>query len=337
MKIAVLDDYQDFCRTTEAYARLSGHEVVVLNEHVTDLDELAGRLAGAEALVLMRERTPVTAALLDRLPALRLVSQSGAHPHIDVAACTARAVTVCSAVSKRPSYATAELTWALVLAAMRHVPQEVARLRSGGWQQTIGTGLRGRTLGVLGYGRLGSLVAGFGRAFGMRVLVWSRESSLATARADGYSAAPNKAVLFEESDVLTVHLRLLPSTRGAVTAQDLARMKPTALFVNTSRAGVVEAGALLAALNAGRPGMAAIDVFEHEPVLGASDPLLALENVVATPHLGYVERDGLEAYYATVFEQVLAFARGAPTNVLNPEALERPASPSSARAETGPT
>jgi len=332
MKIAVLDDYQDFCRTTEAYARLGGHEVVVLNDHVKDPDDLAGRLAGVEALVLMRERTPVTAALLDRLPSLRLVSQSGAHPHIDVAACTARGITVCSAVSKRPSYATAELTWALVLAAMRHVPQEVARLKAGGWQRTIGTGLRGRTLGVLGYGRLGSLVAGYGRAFGMRVLVWSRESSLATARADGYSAAPNKAVLFEESDVLTVHLRLLPSTRGTVSAQDLARMKPTALFVNTSRSGVVEAGALLAALQAGRPGTAALDVFEHEPVFDASDPLLALDNVVATPHLGYVERDGLESYYATVFDQVLAFVRGAPVNVLNPEAMERRAPPSPATA-----
>jgi len=325
MKIAVLDDYQDVCRSTRAFGKVRGHEVLVFNDHVTDVDELARRLAGVEALVLMRERTPVTAALLERLPDLRLVSQVSDVPHIDVAACTRRGVIVSSASSKRPSYATAELTWALVLAAMRHVPHEASRLRAGGWQERVGTSLRGRTLGILGYGKIGSVVAGYGRAFGMRVLVWSRDTSLASARADGYSSARNKAALFEESDVLSVHLRLVPVTRGIVTAAELARMHAQSLFVNTSRAGLVEPGALVEALRAGRPGMAAVDVFDVEPP-PAGDPLLTLPNVVATPHIGYVERDSLEGYFATVLDQVVAYARGAPVNVVNPDVLERKAS-----------
>jgi D-3-phosphoglycerate dehydrogenase len=325
MNIAVLDDYQDTVRTLACFARVAGHRVTVWTDHTKDVDVLAERLRDAEALCLIRERTPIRAALLERLPRLGLISQVSVYPHIDVEACTRRGVLVCSLLGPgRPSYATAELTWGLILCALRRIPQEVAALRAGRWQAfPIGTGLRGRTLGIWGYGRIGAVVAGYGRAFGMRVLAWGREASLAAARADGHEVAASRAALFEASDVLSLHLRLLDATRGIVTAEDLARMRPTALLVNTSRAGLIVPGALEAALRAGRPGLAAVDVYEDEPVPGGRHPLLALDNVVCTPHLGYVERDGLEAQFATIFDQVLAFAAGAPVNVVNPEALER--------------
>jgi len=325
MKIAVLDDYQNAVRGLAAFEKVKGHEVIVFNDHTRDVDELARRLAGVEALVMIRERTPMTAALLARLPALKIISQTSVYPHIDVAACTKHGVIVSSAMHKRPSYATAELTWGLVLAAVRHIPQEVARLKAGDWQRTVGIGLRGKTLGIFGYGKIGAVVAGYGRAFGMRVLVWGRETTLANARADGYSTTPSKQALFEDADVVSVHLRLIPATRGIVTASDLGAMKPTALFVNTSRAGLVEEGALVAALKTGRPGMAAVDVFEEEPILGAKHPLLAMDNVIATPHIGYVERDGLENYFTHAFDQIVAYAQGAPINVANPEVLAKPA------------
>jgi D-3-phosphoglycerate dehydrogenase len=327
VKIAILDDYQDVVRTLDAFRKLDGHEVVVFNDHTKDVDELGRRLAGVEAIVMIRERTPMTAALLERVPSLRIISQNSVFPHIDVAACSRHGVIVSSAMHARPSYATAELTWALILAAWRHLPEEIERFKRGDWQRTVGIGLRGKTLGIYGYGRIGATVAGYGRAFGMKVLVWARESSLANARADGYSAAPTKQALFEDADVVTVHLRLVGETREIVTRPNLLSMKPHAMFVNTSRAGLVEEGALVEALRAGRPGYAAVDVFEDEPVLGGKHPLLGMPNVVCTPHLGYVERDGYEFYFSNAFDQILAYAKGAPINVANPEAIAGRASP----------
>jgi D-3-phosphoglycerate dehydrogenase len=324
MKVTVLDDYQNIVRSLESYKKLAGHDVTVWNDHTKDVDVLAERLKDTEALVLIRERTPIRAPLIERLPSLKLVSQRSVYPHIDVDALTKRGIVLSSDQHPgKPSYATAELTWGLIIAAMRHIPQEVANLKAGRWQSSVGTGLRGRNLGILGYGRIGSTVAGYGRAFGMNVTIWGREGSRTRAQADGYAAAASREAFFEESDVISLHLRLNDGTRGIVTAEDLSRMKPSALIVNTSRAGLIAPGALEAALKQGRPGMAAVDVFEDEPVLDANHPLLHLPNVVATPHLGYVERDAYENQFSSSFEQVLAFAAGKPVNVINPEALTR--------------
>lgn len=325
MNIAVLDDYQDTVRTLLSFGKVAGHSVTIWNDHTKDVDTLAARLKDTEALALIRERTPIRAPLLERLDRLRIISQVSVYPHIDIEACTRRGVIVSSSQLRgRPSYATAELTWGLILGAMRRIPQEVAALRAGRWQAfPIGSVLRGRTLGIYGYSRIGGVVAGYGKTFGMDVLVWGRETTLARARTDGYSVAASKAELFERSDVLSLHLRLVNDTRGIVTAADLARMKPTALLVNTSRAGLIAPGAVETALRAGRPGFAAVDVYEEEPVLEARHPLLAMDNVVATPHLGYVEREGLESHFAVIFDQILAYARGEPINVVNPEALSR--------------
>ena len=324
MKVSILDDYHDTLRTLACFGKLAGHEVKVWNDHVQDTDALAERLKDAEALVLIRERTPIRAPLIERLPKLKLVSQTSVYPHIDVDACTRRGILLCSDLHPgEPSYATAELAWCLIISALRSVPQEVAALKGGRWQSTIGYALRGRTLGILGYGRIGAVLARYGKAFEMTVLAWGRDRSAERARADGVEFAASKAALFERSDVLTLHVRLTPETRGLVTAADLARMKPTALIVNTSRAGLIEPGALVAALKRGRPGRAAVDVYEDEPLLNPEYPLLAMDNVVCTPHLGYVERDGYERIFSVVFDQILAFAAGKPFNVINPEALER--------------
>jgi len=324
MKISILDDYQDVVRSLDCYSRLRGHEVTVWNDHCKDTEVLAQRLKDTEALVLIRERTPVRAPLIERLPKLKLISHHSVYPHIDVEACTRQGVLLCSNLHPgQPSYATAELAWGLIIAAMRRIPQEVAALKAGRWQSTVGLGLRGKTLGVYGYGRIGAVIAGYGKAFGMKVLVWAREASLARARADGYSAARSKEAFFEDSDVISLHLRLIAETRGIVSAADLARMKPTALIVNTSRAGLIEPGALERALQLGRPGMAAVDVFEEEPVLGASHPLLKLDNALCTPHIGYVERAGYERIFGSIFDQIIAYAGGKPVNMINPEALAR--------------
>lgn len=324
MKIAILDDYQDVVRTLDCYARLEGHDVKIWNDHTRDVDVLADRLRDTEALVLIRERTPIRAPLIARLPKLKLISHHSVYPHIDVDACTKHGVLLCTSLHPgQPSYATAELTWGLIISAMRRIPQEVAALKAGHWQSSVGYGLRGKTLGVYGYGRIGAVIAGYGKAFGMKVLVWAREASLARASADGYAAASSKDAFFETSDVISLHLRLIDATRGIVTAADLARMKPTALIVNTSRAGLIEAGALERALKLGRPGMAAVDVFEDEPVLHASHPLLHLDNAVCTPHIGYVEHAGYERIFGNIFDQILAFAAGKPVNIINPEALTR--------------
>lgn len=321
MKISILDDYHDTLRTLACFRKLAGHDVTIWNDHVQDVDALAGRLQDAEVLVLIRERTTIQAALLERLPKLRLISQRSVYPHIDVDACTRLGVVVSSNLhSDTPSYAAAELTWALVLSAMRQVPQQMAALRAGRWQIGVGSTLRGRTLGIFGYGRIGSVVAGYGKAFGMNVMVWAREASLARSRADGHSAASSKREFFEESDVLSLHMRLVPETRGIVTATDLERMKPTALLVNTSRAPLIEADALVNALRAGRPGMAAVDVYEVEPLVDQHHPLLLMDNVVCTPHIGYVSRDEYEVQFSDIFDQVVAFAAGTPIHVVNPDA-----------------
>lgn len=309
MRIVIPDDYQDAVRHLACFSKLAGHEVTIFNDTVTDAGALAARFADADALVLIRERTAITDALLAKLPRLKLISQTGkGTAHIDVEACRRRGIVV-SAGTGSP-FAPAELTWALVLAAMRHIATEAARLRGGAWQSTIGTLLRGRTLGVWGYGKIGSLVAGYGRAFGMRVIAFGREGSRERAVTDGFETAAEKQALFAESDVLSLHLRLTNETRGIVTAADLASMKREALIVNTSRAELIERDALVSALRAGRPGFAAVDVYEEEPVLGASHPLLSLDNALCTPHLGYVEKDSYELYFGQAFDQVLAFAAG---------------------------
>jgi D-3-phosphoglycerate dehydrogenase len=325
MKISILDDYHDTLRTLECFTKLSGHDVDVWNDHVQDVDALAERLRETEALVLIRERTEIRAPLLRRLPKLRLISQRSAYPHIDVGACTELGVLVSSSLHwGTPSYATAELTWALVLSAVRQLPRQVASLEAGRWQAGVGHTLRGKTLGIHGYGRIGSVVAGYGWAFGMNVQVWARSESLERALGDGYTAAPSKEAFFSECDVISLHMRLVDATRGIVTAGDLARMKPTALLVNTSRAALIAPGALVAALSSGRPGMAAVDVYEEEPLVDAHHhPLLALDNVVCTPHIGYVTRDEYELQFSDVFDQIVAYAAGTPINVVNPRVLER--------------
>jgi D-3-phosphoglycerate dehydrogenase len=319
VKIAILDDYFDTLRTLECFRKLDGHEVTVWNDHVQDVEILADRLKDAEVLVLIRERTQIRAPLLERLPNLRLISQRSVYPHIDIDACTRQGIIVSSSQhAGTPSYAAAELTWALILAATRRIPQQMASLQAGTWQTGVGDGVRGKTLGIFGYGRIGSTVAGYGKAFGMNVLAWSSAPSLQRARDDGYRAAPDKASFFAECDVVSLHLRLVDKTRGIVTASDLARMKPTALLVNTSRAGLIEPGALVEALRAGRPGMAAVDVYETEPLRDPNDPLLKMDNVVCTPHIGYVTRDEYEIQFAEIFDQIAAYAAGNPINVVNP-------------------
>jgi len=323
MKVAILDDYFDTLRTLDCFEKLRGHDVTIWNDHVQDVDDLAARLHDTEALILIRERTQIRAPLLERLPALRLISQRSVYPHIDVDACTRQGVVLSSSQHPgTPSYAAAELTWGLILAAMRQIPQQMAALRDGRWQIGVGNSLRGRTLGIYGYGRIGHAVAGYGAAFGMRVLVWASAESRARAEADGYETAASKRAFFAASDVVTLHLRLYHSTRGAVTAADLAAMKPTALLVNTSRAGLIEDGALVDALRAGRPGMAAVDVYDQEPLRDRSHPLLQMDNVVCTPHIGYVTRDEYEIQFADIFDQVVAYEAGSPINVINPGALK---------------
>ncbi|HEX2914215.1 MAG TPA: D-2-hydroxyacid dehydrogenase family protein [Chloroflexia bacterium] len=319
MRIVIPDDYQDVIRSLNAFSKLEGHEVTVYHDTSKDLEKLVERFQEADALVLTRERTKITEELLARLPKLKLISQTGrGTPHIDLEACTRHGVAV--ATGGGASSSTAELTWALVLAAARHLPQEVAALKAGKWQISIGFSLKGRTLGIFGFGKIGSLVAEYGRVFGMKVLVWGREGSLSRASAAGFEAAASKNELFEKSDVLSLHLQMREETHGIVKAADLALMKPTAVLVNTSRAGLIESGALVAALKAGRPGYAAVDVYEDEPVI--DHPLLHMDNVICTPHLGYVEKDNYEQLFGAAFDQLLAYAAGNPINLINPEVLK---------------
>ena len=322
MNISILDDYHDTLRSLPCFSVLAGRDVTIWNDHVQDVDTLAHRLRHTEALVLIRERTRIDAPLLERLPQLRLISQRSVYPHIDIAACTRLGVIVSSSQhADTPSYAAAELTFALILAAMRRIPQQMNALRAGEWQTGVGNTIRGKTLGIYGYGRIGSVVAGYGRAFGLDVQVLARDASLVRARGDGYRAATSKQAFFETSDIVALHMRLVDATRGIVTAEDLARMKPTALIVNTSRAQLIAGGALVEALHSGRPGMAAVDVYEEEPLRDPHDPLLTLPNVVCTPHIGYVTREEYEIQFRDIFEQIVAYAGGKPINVVNPDVL----------------
>ncbi len=301
MKVSILDDYFDTLRTLPCFHKLDGHEVRVWNDHTQDIDELTTRLRDAQVLVLIRERTQIRGPLLERLDALRLISQRSVYPHIDIDACTRRGVIVSSDQhAGSPSYAAAELTFGLILAAMRRIPQQMFALRAGTWHIGVGDSVRGKTLGIYGYGRIGATVAGYGKAFGMNVLVWAREASLQRARSDGHAVAQSRRAFFESCDVISLHMRLVKETRGIVTRNDLSCMKPTALLVNTSRAPLIEPGALVDALRAGRPGMAAVDVYEEEPVRDADHPLLQMENVVCTPHIGYVTRDEYEIQFSDV-------------------------------------
>jgi D-3-phosphoglycerate dehydrogenase len=321
MHIVIPDDYQDCVRHLDCFSKLDGHNVTIYNNTVKDEDALAARFGTADALVLIRERTVITPALLDRLPNLTLISQTAKiAAHFNLADCSARGIAVAQGQGAPGS--TAELTWALILAASRHIPYEVARLKAGHWQSTLGRQVRGRRLGIWSYGKIGKVVAGYGRAFGMQVWVWGREASKAAALADGVEVAPSRVNFFSASDVVSLHIRLNAETRGIVNAGDLEAMKPDALIVNTSRAELIEAGALEAALRAGRPGFAAVDVYEEEPVVGAAHPLIGLPNALCTPHLGYVEKDNYELYFGSAFDNVVAFAEGRPANIANPEVLK---------------
>lgn len=329
MKIAILDDYQDAVRSLDCFRLLDGHEVKVFSSSARGAGQLAIRLAPFDALVLIRERTAFPRALLAKLPNLKLISQTGkVSGHVDVAAATERGIAIAEGVGS--PVAPAELTWALVMAASRRIVPYANNLKDGLWQTAsinpqlngLGRVLKGRTLAIWSYGKIGKMVAGYGKAFGMRVLVWGGEQSRAAAVADGHEAAASREAFFEQADALTLHLRLADATRGIVTADDLARMKPDALFVNTSRAELVAPGALEAALRHGRPGWAALDVFTDEP-LPADAELLRMPTVLATPHLGYVEKDSYELYFRAAFENVVSFANGNPTNILNPEALTK--------------
>jgi D-3-phosphoglycerate dehydrogenase len=322
MKITILDDYANAVRALPSFSLIAQHDVTVWNDHTDDVDVLAERLKDTEILVLLRERTAIRAPLLERLPKLRMISQRNVYPHIDVAECTRRGVVV--ATTSPPDtalQAAAELTWGLIIAAMRRIPQEMAALKSGQWQTSLGRDMRGALLGIYGYGKIGAMLARYAAAFSMPILAWGRDASQSRARIDGLEVAASREEFFERSDVLALTIRLYPDAVGIVKASDLARMKPTSLFVNTSRAALVERGALLAALKAGRPGMAAVDVYDEEPIYGSADPLLALDNVVCTPHLGYVTQANIDSYFRYAFEQIVAYCAGKPTNVINPEAM----------------
>ncbi|CAN5469845.1 D-2-hydroxyacid dehydrogenase family protein [soil metagenome] len=320
MKIAILDDYQDAVRGLACFRTLDGHDVTVWTDHTEDIDALAERLADTQVLVLLRGRTPIPATLLARLPHLRLISQSGHTDHLDLPACSEHGVLVSAIQASRPSYATAELTWGLILASLRNIGFEAAQLKQHRWQSTLGQGLRGHVLGIFGYGRIGAIVAGYGRAFGMKVIVWGRETTREKALKDGHEVAGSRDEFFATADVVSLHVRYSPATLHLIKAVDLARMKPTALFVNTSRAELVEPDALASALRSGRPGRAAVDVYEVEPP-PADHPLIAMDNALCTPHLGYIERDSHEFAFGNAFDQVAAYVQGRPINVCNPDAL----------------
>lgn len=322
MKVTVLDDYYDTIRKLNCFQKLAGHDVTIWNDHVQDVDQLAERLAETQALVLIRERTQIHAPLIERLSNLKLISQRSVYPHIDVPACTKHGVLLCSSQhAGTPSYSTAEVTWGLILSAMRQIPQQMASLKAGNWQLAPGKTLRGRTIGIFGYGRIGRAVADYAMAFGMKVVIWASEQSRVCARADGFKVADSKQAFFAQCDIVSLHLRLYDSTRGIVTRDNLAQMKPQALLVNTSRAPLIEEGALVCALKSGRPGTAAVDVFESEPMRDRDHPLLNMENVICTPHIGYVTEDEWEIQFSDIFDQIVAFEAGKPINVINEDVL----------------
>ncbi|MCD1625286.1 D-2-hydroxyacid dehydrogenase family protein [Seohaeicola saemankumensis] len=321
MKVHILDDWFHTLEGLSSFAKIEGHDVTVWSDHVEDVDLLAERLSEAEAVVLFRERTPVTAALLARLPRLRLISQRGPYPHVDVAACTAQGVLLASNMSAgMPSYAAAELTWGMILSAMRQIPQQMASLRAGDWQMGVGRTLRGRPIGLYGYGRISGVVAGYAAAFGMQVSIWGSEDARQRAKFDGLHVPETREAFFAGCDVISLHVKLTPQTRGIITAADLGVMRTGSVLVNTSRSGLIEQGALLAGLNAGRPGMAALDVFDTEPLTDTTDPLMAHPHVICTPHIGYVTEDELDMQFGDIYDQINAYAKGAPIHLVNPEA-----------------
>ena len=325
MKVTILDDYHDTLRTLPCFAKLNGHDVTIWNDHLQDVDGLVDRLEETEALVLIRERTNIRTPLLERLPKLRLISQRSVYPHIDINTCTRLGIIVSSNQhADTPSHATAELTWGLVLTALREIPQQMASLKAGNWQTNVGRSVRGKPRGIYGWGRIGKVVASYGDTFGMNVLVWASEAGRERARTDGRITAVSKGAFFERCDVLSLHMRLYDSTRAIITAADLACMKPTSLLVNTSRAPLIESRALEAALLAGRPGMAAVDVYEEEPITKDGHPLLRMPNVICTPHIGYVTREEYELQFTDIFDQIKAYAGGNPINVVNPDVLAKP-------------
>jgi D-3-phosphoglycerate dehydrogenase / 2-oxoglutarate reductase len=332
MNIVILDDYQDVVRKLNCAQKLEPYPAKVFTNTVKGVGQLSVRLRDADVLVLIRERSQISRQLVEKLPRLKLIAQTGRiGAHLDVGACTERGIAVAEGVGSPRS--TAELTWALIMSSMRRIPQYVSSLKHGAWQQSglkaasmppnfsLGMVLYGKTLGIWSYGRIGKLVASYGKAFGMRVLVWGNEATRQQAAADGYELAESREHLFETSDVLSLHLRLGEATTGCVTLDDLSRMKPTALLVNTSRAELIQPDALLAALNRGRPGMAAVDVFESEPIM-QGHALLRLENCICTPHIGYVEQDNYEGLFSSAFDNVVSYIRGTPTNIVNPGALQ---------------
>jgi D-3-phosphoglycerate dehydrogenase len=325
MKIAVIHDYADVLRGTRAYPRLKDHEVTIYTDAYTDPARVIEQVAGCDALVLTQQRVRLTRPTIARLADLRFISQTGRNTnHLDIAACTEHGIVVSAGGSSgggSPYSTTAELAWAMILASLRHLPYEVERLRHGHWHSTVGTRLFGRTLGIYAFGHIGAAVARVGKAFGMRVVCWGREGSTARARAEGFEVAPSREAFFEQADVLSLHLPGNNETRGIITADDLARMQPTALLVNTSRAPIIAEGALVAALEKGRPGFATVDVYEEEPVVDGKHPLLQMPNALCTPHLGYAERGSYESLYNLAVDQLLAFAAGQPINVVNPEAM----------------
>lgn len=319
MKVHILDDWFDTLRGLPCFDLLAGHDVTVWTDHQPDEAILAARLQDADCVVLFRERTKVTRGLLERLPNLRLISQRGAYPHVDIAACTDQGVLLCSNKgADGTNHAAAELTFALILAAMRQLPQQMASVKAGSWQMGVGRSLRGRRLGLHGYGRIGRVVADYARAFGMEVIWWSSEAGRARAQADGETVAESRAAFFGTCDVVSLHLRLTSKTRGSVTAEDLGTMPPRSVLVNTSRAGLIAEGALLQALNAGHLGAAAVDVFDKEPLTDPNDPLLSHPKLIATPHIGFVTEDEFDKQFSDIFEQVNAYAAGAPIHTINP-------------------
>ena len=322
MKLAILDDWFDTLRGLACFARLDGIDVTVFTDHEPDMDKLAARLEGFDAVVLFRERTAITRELVAQLPGLKLISQRSVYPHIDVEACTEHGVLVCSNMTAGVSHAAAEMTWGLMLAALRDIPGQMASMRAGGWQIGVGKSAHGRQIGIYGYGRIGQQVADYADAFGMKPVIWGSEQGRARAAADGRQVAQSREAFFTGSDVVSLHVRLKPATSGTITAADLAMMKPGSVLVNTSRAGLIEEGALLAALNAGRPGMAAIDVFDEEPITWADDPLATHPRLIGTPHIGFVTEDEFEIQFADIFDQVVAWRDGAPIHMINPEAVQ---------------
>lgn len=322
MKVAVIDDYQNAFKSLKCYPKLSGHDVTVFTDTETDVSKLADRLKDADAVVLTQQRSSFPRVLIEKLPKLKLIGQTGrAATHVDLQACTERGIVVSAGGAGSPN-ATAELTWGLILSALRKLPFEIHQLKQGRWQSTLGTGVKDKTLGIYAFGKIGSIVAGVGKAFGARVVCWGREGSTGRAKAAGFEVAASREEFFTGADILSLHLPLNKETRGIVTRADLGRMKPTALLVNASRAGLIQEGALVDALKAGRPGFAAVDVYEKEPV--RDHALFRMENATCTPHLGYVTRETYEDYYAVVVEDIVNYAAGRPTNVLNPEALAKP-------------